>query len=61
MLKERISRFSLGVVCDELYDPMKSVNQDVYTGPIDGKRYVRGAVVWFVKKVRLPVILKTSD
>jgi len=50
MIRERISRFSLGVACDTLYNAQKHVNQEVYLDPVDGKRYAKGQIAWFVRK-----------
>jgi len=51
ILKERISRFSLGVQCDRLYDALNHVNQEVYLDPVDGRRYARNQIAWFIRKV----------
>jgi len=51
ILKERISRFSLGIQCDRLYDAHSHVNQEVYLDPVDGKRYARNQIAWFIRKV----------
>lgn len=50
ILTERISRFSLGVVCDALYNPLYHVNQELYQDPTDGQRYARNQITWFIRK-----------
>lgn len=51
MLKERISRFSLGVICDEVYNAERHVNAEIYVSPDDRKRYARAQIEWFIRKV----------
>lgn len=50
ILTERISRFSLGIICDALYNPLYHVNQELYQDPTDGKRYAKNQITWFIRK-----------
>lgn len=42
---------SYGVVCRELYDPLKHQGQPVELDKFDKKRYAEGQVSWFITQV----------
>jgi hypothetical protein len=42
---------SLGVICSQVYDPSKHRGQEIHTDAVDGKKYVRQRIQWFIKQV----------
>jgi molecular chaperone DnaK (HSP70) len=52
VLSKRCCRASYGTECKVLYNPKNAAHQmmDVELDPNDGKKYIRHAVEWFIKK-----------
>jgi hypothetical protein len=55
VLASRIARQSLGVICNERYDPADEVHKQarLIKDEIDGRLYAQNRIRWFVKQVRL--------
>jgi hypothetical protein len=46
----RRSRFSYGVVCDEVYNKDKHSRQNSVKNPLDGTKYALNQIAWFICK-----------
>ena len=51
VITERISRISIGVVCDMKYDANIHVGQPVYIDNVDRQKYAQGQISWMIQKV----------
>ena len=43
---------SLGIICNQKYNPISHVGQDIFRDPLDQQMYARNSIAWFVKEVR---------
>lgn len=50
VLRARKCRQSLGIVCDQLYDPKRHMGADLSVDPVDGLTYAKRQINWFVKQ-----------
>ena len=47
----RCCPMSFGIVCREVYDPLKHQEEDVVTDPFDGKRWAERQINWIITQV----------
>lgn len=50
VLRARKCRQSLGIVCEQLYDPKRHQGADLSVDPVDGLTYATKRINWFVKQ-----------
>ena len=48
---ERCCRLSYGVVCRELYDPIKHMGEKTVVDPLDKRKWAQEQIDWLIKEV----------
>lgn len=51
LLRYRVCRQSLGVICEQKYDPSRHRGQPLRKDPIDGMIYAQDQISWFIEQV----------